>query len=381
MAENNEVDQPQPFADEEGEDAVAWKELPPEREFFATPYDPPVKTLIQEIRDDELVVRPSFQRKAVWDTARKSRFVESILLNIPIPTLFFAEDDDKSKVVVDGQQRLLALKEFTENRYPLRSLEVLAPLNGRRFDDLSERQQRIINNRTLRCLVISARSDSEIRFQVFERLNQGGVALNAQEVRHCVYRGPLNDLLHELAADPQWLKLIGTDEPHPRMVDCELILRFFALRATLPNYAPPLKKRLNDYMREHRRIPPAEVQQLKGAFNSAVLAVGAVFPDAPFRRVSAQDGASKWDQNINRAVFDVQMLLMEGMFVDWLKQNAQAIRNAFEVLCLNDNEFQDALSRATADKARLTYRLRAWAEALQHLGAQVSHIARVPPVE
>src|SRR5690606_18404582 len=155
----------------------------------------------------------------------------SILLNIPIPTLFFAEDEDK-KVVVDGQQRLLALKEYVENRYALRGLEVLAPLNGKRFDELTPRQQRMISNRTLRCLVISAKSDSEIRFQVFERLNQGGMPLNPQEVRHCVYRGELNDLLHELVKLPSWLQLFGRDEPHPRMVDCELVLRFFALRHT-----------------------------------------------------------------------------------------------------------------------------------------------------
>jgi len=127
------------FSDQEGDDATAWHELPPERDFFASPYDPPVKALIQEIRENELVVRPTFQRNAVWDPTRKSKFVESILLNIPIPNLFFAEDDDKSKVVVDGQQRLLALKEFVENRYALKSLEVLTPLNGRRFDELTER--------------------------------------------------------------------------------------------------------------------------------------------------------------------------------------------------------------------------------------------------
>ena len=98
------------YADDEGEDAIAWQELPPDRDFFASPYDPPIKSLVQEIRERELIVRPTFQRYQVWDDTIKSRFVESILLNIPIPTLFFADDEDK-KVVVDGQQRLLALKD------------------------------------------------------------------------------------------------------------------------------------------------------------------------------------------------------------------------------------------------------------------------------
>jgi hypothetical protein len=95
--------EPENYADEEGEEAVAWHELPSERDFFASPYDPPIKSLVQEIREHELIVRPTFQRNQVWDPKRKSKFVESILLNIPIPTLFFADDEDK-KVVVDGQQ-------------------------------------------------------------------------------------------------------------------------------------------------------------------------------------------------------------------------------------------------------------------------------------
>ncbi|WP_297865972.1 DUF262 domain-containing protein [Silanimonas sp.] len=165
-----------------------------------------------------------------------------MLLNIPVPNLFFAEDDDKTKVVVDGQQRLTALHHFQENRFPLKGLESLSALNGKRFEDLTDRQQRIFNNRTLRCLVISARSDSEIRFQVFERLNQGGVPLNAQEVRHCVYRGSLNDLLHQLAKDPNWLSILGKDEPSPRMTDCELILRFLSFRDKGKGYSPPLNR-------------------------------------------------------------------------------------------------------------------------------------------
>jgi len=366
------------YSDDQGVDGVAWQQLPPERDFFATPYDPPVKTLVQEIKDRELIVRPTFQRNQVWDAARKSRFVESILLNIPIPTLFFAEDDDKSKVVVDGQQRLLALKEFVDNKYPLRGLEVLAPLNGKSYDDLTERQQRTIGNRTLRCLVISARSDSEIRFQVFERLNQGGMPLNAQEVRHCVYRGALNDLLHNLKLDPTWLGLLGQDKSHPRMVDCELILRFFALRSTLPNYSPPLKSILNDYMRSHRHPSPNELVELKEAFSDATSAVKLAFPKNAFRRVSDGKGGQAWDSSINRAVFDVQMLIMEGIDTAWLARNGSQIRGKFEELCLCDSDFADSVSRATANRGRLHARLSKWSDALKSLGAHVPNDRRIP---
>lgn len=365
------------YADDEGDSAVAWEELPPERDFFASPYDPPIKALVDEIREKELIVRPSFQRNQVWDVGRKSKFVESILLNIPIPTLFFADDEDK-KVVVDGQQRLLALKEFLDNAYPLTRLEVLAPLNGKRFDALSERQQRIIRNRTLRCLVISAGSDSEIRFQVFERLNQGGVPLNAQEVRHCVYRGDLNDLLHELVKDRTWLRLYRRTTPHPRMIDCELVLRFFALCDALPTYTPPLKSLLTNFMTRRRHLSDSELGRLRQRFLSAVKGVEIAHPDQPFRRVSRMDNGITYDRSLNRAVFDIQMLACGMIEHGWLSENAENIREVFRKLCITDERFADSVSRATADKKRFDYRLRVWIAALEGLGARISEPSLIP---
>lgn len=365
------------YADDEGEEAVAWQELPADRDFFASPYDPPIKSLVQEMREGELIVRPTFQRYQVWDDSIKSKFVESILLNIPIPTLFFADDEDK-KVVVDGQQRLLALKDFLDNAYALRGLEVLAPLNGKRWDALTERQQRIINNRTLRCLVISAKSDSEIRFQVFERLNQGGLPLNGQEVRHCVYRGELNDLLHELVEHETWLRLYGRVERHPRMVDCELVLRFFAVRHALPNYTPPLKRLLTNYMKDHRHPLPEKVDALRNAFLSAINGVESVFADRPFRRIRDINGQTEYDRNFNRAIFDIQMLTSEIIPIEWLNEKCDRIREEFQQLCINDAIFADSVSRATADRKRFDYRLNAWASTLVKMGAELKEPDLIP---
>src|SRR5688572_16088289 len=98
--------------EEEGVQPYQKDSIPPDRELVTTPYDPPVKSIVQEINSKELIVNPSFQRKSVWDNTRKSRLIESLLLNIPIPVCFFAEDKDGKKVVVDGQQRLRAIEEY-----------------------------------------------------------------------------------------------------------------------------------------------------------------------------------------------------------------------------------------------------------------------------
>ncbi len=371
----NQVDES--YSDDQGEAEVAWKQLPPEREFFASPYDPPVKTLIQEIIDGELIVRPNFQRASVWDAVRQSRFVESILLNIPIPNLFFAEDDDRTKVVVDGQQRLTALKQFKENRFALKGLEALAALNGKLYENLTERQQRIFNNRTLRCLVISARSDSEIRFQVFERLNQGGMPLNAQEVRHCVYRGALNDLLHKLVKDKHWLEALGKTEPSNRMTDCELVLRYFSFRDRCSIYSPPLKTFLNTYMRDMRHLNEESSTKLEGAFLSTVQKIVLVFGGQSFRRATVSENGVAWDRSLNRAVFDCQMLVMEHVDERWLKDNSLTVKDEFLAL-FSDGDFSDSVSRATADVSRLRTRLLKVIGMFERLGAGLGGLPILP---
>ncbi len=368
------------FSDEQGEAEISWKSLPPEREFFASPYDPPVKSLIQEIKDKELIVQPNFQRAFVWDIVRQSRLVESILLNVPIPNLFFAEDDDKTKVVVDGQQRLTALQHFQENRFRLKGLEALAALNGKLFEELTERQQRIFNNRTLRCLVISARSDSEIRFQVFERLNQGGMSLNAQEVRHCVYRGELNNLLHELVNDGNWLRALGKDKRNDRMTDCELVLRYLSFRERGAVYSTPLKSFLNDFMRDHRHLSESVAKQWAAAFRSTASKVCRVFDDQAFRRATLVGGGIEWDKSVNRAVFDCQMLIFEVVDEQWLAQNIVPVTAGFLQL-FSDAEFADAVSRATADVSRLRTRLNKFANLLSGLGAQFDASRFIPRPE
>ncbi len=146
-----------------------------------------------------LIVNPEFQRQNVWSPKQKSRRIESLLLNIPVPVSFLAEERDGTHVVVDGQQRLRAVEEFASGQYRLRDLGILPQLNGLRWADLTTQQTRHIYTRTIRCIVISDESNPNIRFEVFERLNTGGTPLNDQEIRNCIHRGPLNANINELA--------------------------------------------------------------------------------------------------------------------------------------------------------------------------------------
>ena len=367
------------FEDEQGDQPYDTEELLLDRGVITTPYDAPVRTLIDEIAEKQLIVNPPFQRQSVWRRDRQSKLIESLLLNIPIPVLYFAEDDDGTRVVVDGQQRLRAIEEFRSGQYSLRKLEMLSQLNGKRWTDLTPKQVRTIQTRTLRCVVISSVSPPTLRFEMFERLNTGGVPLNDQELRNCVFRGSLNEFLNELVYYQPWLNLINREEPDYRMRHQELILRFFALKAVVGNYRPPLKGVLNNFMRSNREVSEEQKQRLRTQFENTLTNVGTVFGQHPFKRINATDsGRDVWDTNLNRAVFDIQMLGFVGIPNEEVEERKEAILDRFRNLCLENTEFLATVSLATADRNRFYTRLRIWGESLVAEGLEPKYLSVLP---
>ena len=369
------------FDDDPGEQPYDPEDVPPEREVVTTPLDPPVKSLLDDIRSKTLIVNPEFQRRDVWDRTRKSRLIESLLLNIPIPVIFLAEDRDGTRVVVDGQQRLRAVEQFEAGQFALGGLQVLSSLNKKRWVDLTPRQGRIILNRALRCIVISASSDPDLRFEVFERLNTSGVSLNDQELRNSIYRGPFNRFLNELANDPIWLGLLGRKEPDNRLQHHEMILRFLSMLDASRDYKPPLKKWLSDFMGSHRADRPNDLVKFRSDFAQACAAVQTVFGGSggvPFRRARAVDGDNvTWDNTVNRPIFELQMLGLMEEERDVLAARAPEITREFAILSISD-EFADAVSRATADKSRARLRFLLWGQTLDRLGIANSLVAKAP---
>ncbi|WP_409320232.1 DUF262 domain-containing protein [Pseudomonas putida] len=222
------------------------------------------RELISRYDDDELV-KPELQRNYVWDKAEASRFIDSLLLGLPVPSIFLAKTSDEKLLIIDGYQRLMTVRDFVKGIFSKdgsifklsRSEKIHDRWKGKAFLELSPEEQRKIRNTTIHAIVFMqkhpADGDTSL-FQVFERINSGGRSLLPQEIRNCVYQGPLNSLLFELNADPIWRLLWGSQDPDSRMRDMECILRFFALSqlaAEDPKTAPTrvsLKKYLNQYM-------------------------------------------------------------------------------------------------------------------------------------
>jgi hypothetical protein len=365
------------FSDDEGLQPISPEDIPPDRQVFTTPYDAPVKTLVDDISEKNLVVNPKFQRRDVWNQIQKSKLIESLLLNIPIPVLYFAEDDDGTRVVVDGQQRLRAIYDFVTGKFKLKGLQVLGELNGKGWEDLTPRQSRIIDNRTLRCVVISASSDRNLRFEMFERLNTGGVELNEQELRNCLFQGKLNELINSVAEQKEWLHLLRVSKPDKRLRHHELILRYIAISNELNSYRPPFKVFLNNFMKDNRNPEDVKLEQFRSEFFQSVKNVGIVFEINAFRRYQKnKKDIYEWEKTLNRAVFDVQMLGLSDVEDAVLQNQKKMIVKAFQDLCGNST-FIDAVTQATSDRSRLYTRLSMWGMALLEIDVVSPMIKRL----
>jgi hypothetical protein len=341
---------------------------PPDRRLITQPYDLAVSDLVHQIDNNRLHLRPVYQRRYVWDNKKASKLVESLLINVPIPVCYLAEESDGTRSVIDGQQRLRSLFRYLENQFALGSLEVLPELNRKRFHQLTERQQRLIGNRTIRCIVISEDSDPDIRFDVFERLNTGSVPLTAQELRNSVYRGNFNSALKQLASDERFRRCMG-GRTDTRMAFEELVLRFFALDERLEDYRPSLKRLLNVYMRDYKDLSTDALGVLSERFLTTADKAYAVYGENCFRRANPSDSGGSWLNTINSAVYDVVMLNLARVdaSVEQLAARRVDIIDETVNLMLSDEDFADAISLATGDRARLHRRVRLFSERLEIL--------------
>lgn len=255
----------------EREDATQPSEPDPDeipikdRRVFTQPYDLVVESLVDQIKGSTIFLRPlserpGFQRRYVWSNTLASRLVESMLLNVPIPPCYLSQNDDFELDVIDGQQRLYSIYRFIDNQFALSGLDVLKDLNGLRFHKLTPKMQRKLKTHTLRLVAITNESHHEIKFDVFQRLNTNTVPLNAQELRNCVYRGTLNELLKDVVAYKPWLTILGKKKPDRRMRDEELALRFFAFQLHgVESYRTPQKHWLNDAAKQGRSYPEGKI--------------------------------------------------------------------------------------------------------------------------
>lgn len=329
-----------------------------DRKVFTQPYDLVVHSLLDQISNGTIFLRPlserpSFQRRYVWSNVLASRLIESILLNVPIPPCYLSQNEDFELDVIDGQQRLFSIYRFMNNQFVLSGLKVLTDLNGDRFHQTPNKIQRQLKTHTLRCVLITNESHPEIKFDVFQRLNTNTVPLNAQELRNCVYRGGLNSLLKEAVYYQPWLQILGKKEPDKRMRDEELLLRFFAFHIRgLSSYRTPQKQWLNDTAEAGKKYTKDKTEELNQIWTDMIDTVLQWFePKECFRR----DGS----RAINRALFDLIANSASQVGIDTARQIRGEFRARYKEL-LKMEEFQDLISRSVDHTKRTKRRFTLW---------------------
>lgn len=264
-----------------------------------------------------LNLQPEYQRRQVWDKKKQSQFIESILMNLPVPPVFLFEAEYSRYEVMDGQQRLSTILGFYANRLKLTGMEYWTELNGKYYADLPTQLQRGLDRRRISAVVLqansAARDAEELRRIVFERLNTGGQKLNAQELRNCIYSSPFASLLVKLAGysvfDDLWEIPRYDDhftDDHPsqalaenalfkRMIDCELVLRYFAFRQK-KNIKGSVKSILDKCMVENASLTQPELANLAAGFKSRINLVYELFGLTAFQLKELESGKIKASQ-------------------------------------------------------------------------------------
>ncbi len=299
---------------------------------------PQIKDVIDETRTVNL--RPEYQRRARWSNKQKSLLIESFLLNIPVPPIFLFEADFARYEVMDCQQRLIAIKEFFANEFKLSSLIVLSPLNNLNYATLPSRTKRTLERASLSAIVLLKESRAalreasssrilELRRFVFERLNTGGKQLNAQELRNAVYSGEFNDTIIKIARDPLFTKIWGippynteydeADYTSPdrkrnnlyrTMGDCQIALRFFALRDQ-SMVRGSMRSILDKCMERYLNIEPEKARDLQNEYLERLRVANEIFDGIPFE---LEKGTRP-----SESMYDAVMVALDGL---WSKRAA-----------------------------------------------------------
>ncbi|MGL5041826.1 MAG: DUF262 domain-containing protein [Culicoidibacterales bacterium] len=274
------------------------------------------RELIQMYAEGDLV-KPELQRKYVWTKDEASRFIDSILLGLPVPSIFLAVDDDERRLIVDGYQRIMSVSDYLggvftsdEKLFRLSDKEIInSRWRGKSFEGLGDEEKRRIRNTTIHAIIFEQKypNNDTGMYQIFERINTSGKTLKPQEIRNCVYQGSFNKLLFELNRTPVWRKIIRSEKEDSRMYDMELILRFFAIcdikeSDEFKENQINLTKFLNVYMGKNKHLNSGASIILKERFLYVMDIAEKSFGQSVFRRYNEK--TEKFAKSIHPITFE-----------------------------------------------------------------------------
>lgn len=313
------------------------------------------RELITMYDEDELL-KPELQRNYVWDRTEASRFIESLLMGLPVPSIFLAKSNS-NKLIVDGYQRIMTVYDFVRGIFSgdgkVFKLSISNKINerwrGKAFSELSVDDQRKIKSTTIHAIIFEQKhpkNNDTSMYQVFERINTSGRTLTPQEIRNCVYQGTLNSLLIELNNDIKWRNLFGTRNPDNRMRDLEYILRFFAIhnfrKKETTSKQISLKKELNEFMGMHKNANTEIIESMRVQFLETINAIYDTLGENAFMNYSDGKYLNRFHPTIFDAIAVAVSLTIE-------KSSQYSINSFNHIALLQDEEFKNVTSIRTTD--------------------------------
>jgi uncharacterized protein with ParB-like and HNH nuclease domain len=328
----------------------------------AYPSDLTLSVVYEMFQNDDIVI-PDYQRNYVWNLKQASLLIESFLLGLPVPQVFFYIDDSNKSLVIDGQQRILSVVFFLEGFFGSETLQgkkqvfrlqlnEKSPFANKRFTDLSDSHQRKFRAAVLRAINIrqlDPKGQPTSVYHIFERLNTGGTPLKPQEIRNCVFRGPIVARLRKLNSNPDWRLILGKKHVDRHQKDLELILRIFSLAYYFDEYEKPMKEFLNEIMERNRKASSKEFETFASRFASTADAIVEAMGDRPFH-IRGPLNSSALD-----AVF-ATLISAKGEWPDDLGERYELLKK--------DEGFIETTSHNTSDVAVVKLRFELAAEHL-----------------
>ena len=316
------------------------------------------------------LVKPELQRKYVWTKREASKFIDSVLLGLPVPSIFLAKTNSDKRLIIDGYQRIMTIYDYMRGIFSgdgkvfkLANTEDINSIwRGKAYKELSEEQQRRIRTSPIHAIIFeqkSPKNDSGM-YQIFERINTGGRSLKPQEIRNCVYYGEFNKLLFELNKDKTWRLLLGSDQEDSRMTDVELILRFFAFadiisRKEIHQKQIILSKYLNEYMNEFSMLNTSEYEKKKSIFIKTINTLYDLLGTNVFKTFKYKEKDIIWAKKINPVIFD--SVCSATVFVS--QKNPEKLNTTLDsyIQLLNDKKFKESITNRTTNIEHIKIRI------------------------
>lgn len=315
---------------------------------------------LRQLEKGKIIIQPDFQRNQVWNITQKSKFIESIILNFPLPPIYLNENKESAYIVIDGLQRSTALQEFYIGKYALSKIEALPHLNGKKFNDLPETIQSKFEDKKLTVFILKPSTPMVVIYDLFNRINTGGTQLNRQEVRNCIFIGKSTQLLKKLSEQSYFKIAIDFGVKDTRMKDREVILRYLSFRwfdfqsqyiGDMSDYVELAMKRIN-------RLNENELIKMEIDFKRVMDWSYKIWGHQNFRIPTDFTRGT-----INTAILESVCKYLSSKEDYFLERNFEIIKQNYRLLIRNIN-YYEAVTKSTGNKAKVMERFNLACEIL-----------------